>query len=809
MRTEKVINISEDPSPSIVSMMTSVFISMLLSNGFIFMYGTAIQLEFKLLPALLFTFTGSMVPAVIHFMNNKRLSIGAFISAALTFALMLIFNIFKVRDGLTTFLCYLKLYAFYWLPGNYYEPDKENATLSALLAFFAAYNLVAACVTTYVLLKRRRIPAALLCYLPLFICSVANIVMRPAQFPTLIAAAGVFLILLSHAFRNKRAATSERILMILAVPVLSLTLLTAAVFPEKKYSRDRLAKDFLSSIQERISESSGKDDPFSRLIDIVLNGFGNPAASESKNNIFSPIYETRTNLSKVGPFDPPQDRVMTVKRMINPDYDGDEPLYKGNILYLKVESLDRYENNILSSTSIRSRIYDDRYDIAPENAQYILTVTPLVSSGVDVVPFYTDFYATDDISPVNVNPYNTTRDHTSEFAASTVPVKTGNIYSEWYLNEYVYKTALRVPKATENALTMSGKLPSWYMEVYMGHIEMSDADKVRGVTEFVSNLHPYSEDTGIPPEDADFVPWFVSDAESGICVHYAATTVILLRMIGVPARYVRGYVDTRSYNNAESVIFASQAHAWFEFFVPEYGWIMGDSTPGYASDAAFFNIDAVSKVSPEIETASFSKGSYVYAPPETAASTEETDGTTEPSGSTAPTSPSDATPTPEVPDGGQHNDQTVIIDPGTGTFSTDPGDRNSTENRLTELEKNVIKLFAVILAAAAAVWLMLMTVKLVFAIYWQKRFNTEIINDKAVSYYHYFVLMGRIFRFTVPSGATVIAEKATFSENGVTPKEINMLLTICKEHMTACSKSFSRIKLFLYRLLEIKIRDHK
>ena len=110
---------------------------------------------------------------------------------------------------------------------------------------------------------------------------------------------------------------------------------------------------------------------------------------------------------------------------------------------------------------------------------------------------------------------------------------------------------------------MSGKLPEWYMEVYMGHIEMSDADKVRGVTEFVSNLHPYDQNTELPPDDADFVPWFVSDAESGICVHYAVTTVILLRMIGVPARYVRGYVDTRSYDNAESVIFASQAHAWF------------------------------------------------------------------------------------------------------------------------------------------------------------------------------------------------------------------------------------------------------
>ena len=138
MRTEKVVNVNENPSPSVITMITAVFITMLLSNGFIFMYGTAINLEFRLLPALLFTFIAAVVPAVIHSINNKRLSAGAFISTPVTFALMLIFDWFSVRKGLETFLCYLKLYAFYWLPGNYYEPDNLNVTIFALLSFFAA-----------------------------------------------------------------------------------------------------------------------------------------------------------------------------------------------------------------------------------------------------------------------------------------------------------------------------------------------------------------------------------------------------------------------------------------------------------------------------------------------------------------------------------------------------------------------------------------------------------------------------------------------------------------------------------------------
>ena len=807
MKNEKVMSAAGRSAPTIRSAVMAVVITMLLSNGFIFMCGTAFQLEFKILPALVFTFIASAAPAVIHYLNRRYLSIGAFIGAPLTFIVMMIFDWFEVRQGLLAFLYYVKLYAFYWFPGFYAEPDDGNTMVLTLLI---AYNLVAACVTVFVLIRRKWIPAALLYYLPLFICAVANIVMRPSQIACLIAASGVFLLLLTHAFRHKRPVTAERAIMLLTVPILGTTLLTAAVFPESKYGRDEWARDFLTSLQERIDEASGKDDPVSRILDTVINGFTNPGGGVS-NDVFSPLFATKTNLSLVGPFDPPKDRILTVYRRHNADYIGDPSRYTGNILYLKVESLDRYEDNTLSSTNIitrRSKIYADGYEPDPVSAQYMLTITPLESSGVDVVPFYTDFYTMEDTVGNNVNPYNTTHTNATDYAASPLPVRTGNIYSEWYLNQYVYNTALKVPKSTENALTMSGKLPDWYMEVYLGHIEMSDADKVRGVTDFVRNLHPYDVNTEIPPEDVDFVPWFVSEAESGICVHYAITSVILLRMIGVPARYVRGYVDTRSYDYTESVIFASQAHAWFEFFVPEYGWIMGDSTPGYAQDASNFNIDAVSKVSPEIETSAFSKGNYTYEPPETTAAVTESSETPETSANEDGTTP---TPTPMVPadqdpaDPSHTNSQMhPELHETNYVYSTDeqPGG-------LTEFEKTMIKVLAVILIAAIAVWLLFMLVKIAFAIYWKNRFNTEKINDRAVAYYHYYRFMGRVFGFTLPQKPTDIAEKAVFSGRDISAKELNMLLAACKEHMKACSTSFSRVKSYLFRFFEINIREKK
>ena len=69
--------------------------------------------------------------------------------------------------------------------------------------------------------------------------------------------------------------------------------------------------------------------------------------------------------------------------------------------------------------------------------------------------------------------------------------------------------------------------------------------------------------------------------------------------------------------------------------------------------------------------------------------------------------------------------------------------------------------------------------------------------------------MGRMLRFTVPKTACDIAEKAVFSGSDISSKELNMLLTTCKEHMESCSVSYSRIKMSLYKLLYIKIRNYR
>ena len=43
-------------------------------------------------------------------------------------------------------------------------------------------------------------------------------------------------------------------------------------------------------------------------------------------------------------------------------------------------------------------------------------------------------------------------------------------------------------------------------------------------------------------DSEDFAIWFLTEADTGYCIHFATAAVVLLRAAGIPARYVDGYV---------------------------------------------------------------------------------------------------------------------------------------------------------------------------------------------------------------------------------------------------------------------------
>ena len=793
MRTETAVTINEKTSPRVLTAAVAMAVSMLLCTGFTMMMSTSLGLGLSVKRLLFASFLTLLVFASIFLINRKWLSFAALMTAPALFALSLVFDWFNAKTGLFALLHFIKLYVFLWLPGDYPEaPEGANT----ILAFVIMYNLIALSVTCFVLMKRKFIPAALIFFLPMFIFSVSNTDNSPKGIYCLVAGAGLIMLLLCNAFRKKKQSTYERVLIVLMLPVLLFMFLLGGIFPQAKYNKDKLATNILLDLRYRAERLAGSDSMLWEIINRALNGFENLDFDDTFDTV-SPLYSTPTNLSRVGPFNPSEDEVLKVTRKVNPAYAGAAPLYGGNILYLKIESCDKYANNMLSSTKIKGRIYESVNDLPSEAAQYSVNISPLKSATVDIVPYYCDHYSMNGIRQTKLNPYNTTRENNNTFASANIPVKAGNVYTQNYLNNYVYKTCLEVPYRTQNVLITSGQLPDWYLEVYYGRVEMSDAEKVERVTEYVRGLHPYDPNTKYPPAGEDFVTWFILKGETGICIHYAVSSMVLLRMIGIPARYVRGYVDTDSGLNKESIVRASQAHAWFEFFVPEYGWVLGDATPGYRNEQQYFNLDAISRVHPEVKSAQLTKGGANAADPgkETETVTETTEETT-----------TEETTTSESETAGP--DETDVSGEGSWKFSVETkedGDSDSEkeESEWTGYVLRAFKLFLMIFITAAAIFVAVLTGRAVFVIYWIKRFRTEKINDKAVAYYHYFALMARVFRFVFPDEVRGIAEKATFSGRDITPKELSAMISKCRKIMKETSIDLSGYRKPLYRLMVI------
>ncbi|MEN6636067.1 MAG: transglutaminase-like domain-containing protein [Clostridiaceae bacterium] len=118
------------------------------------------------------------------------------------------------------------------------------------------------------------------------------------------------------------------------------------------------------------------------------------------------------------------------------------------------------------------------------------------------------------------------------------------------------------------------------------------------------------------PEGVDFATWFLEDAQSGYCVHFATTATVLLRALGIPARYAEGYIviqkDYEKSPDADGFIEIedTHAHAWVEVFDPSIlEWVpvevtesaqqSGAPTPAESGEPTLLPQETTSESTPE------------------------------------------------------------------------------------------------------------------------------------------------------------------------------------------------------------------
>jgi len=145
----------------------------------------------------------------------------------------------------------------------------------------------------------------------------------------------------------------------------------------------------------------------------------------------------------------------------------------------------------------------------------------------------------------------------------------------------------------------------------------TDYEKGRRIEAYLSSEYLYNEAPEYGSTD-DMIHAFLFETQEGFCQQFASSMVMMMRSVGIPSRFVVGYVlDIESYDDIpdslmyaygevpeEKTIYDHNAHAWVESYFPGIGWVQFEPTAGQ-SFYSFFDPQASERQTEE-ETASAS-----------------------------------------------------------------------------------------------------------------------------------------------------------------------------------------------------------
>ena len=98
-----------------------------------------------------------------------------------------------------------------------------------------------------------------------------------------------------------------------------------------------------------------------------------------------------------------------------------------------------------------------------------------------------------------------------------------------------------------------------------------------GAAELMSRIHrDFRYDTTVT--DATTPVDRVFEIRAGVCQDLAHAAIAAMRSLGLPARYVSGYLLTQPPPGRPRLVGADASHAWFSVWAPPFGWVDLDPT---------------------------------------------------------------------------------------------------------------------------------------------------------------------------------------------------------------------------------------
>ena len=666
-----------------------------------------------------------------------------------------------VLDSLGALACQLLTFydrAYGWGVPDFLQAVSPSPLTPALMMLCATGSMIA----TISLNKGKGIWAMIMAALPLIPCLVVTDTV-PAAGWLFVALVLVALLLITASVRKVDGNQASRLTAMLLVPVLLSGWLLFALNPQDTYDKASDEEDFGMRVLELLdkiplveTDEHGNiwldvDIPMPTVIiepsDVTMPTITIPQNVTLPNFTVGPeileLIREQVSLENAGPRVPSSSRVMTITTT-----------FRGT-LYLRERGYDLYTGSSWGRS--------DDVQILETSPKYLesgilASITTTRRQSIFFVPYYTYIFSEELPKGYKEN-----------------PSKLLSYNFQFYPLREDWQALWRSQHAT----------PISQITEYLQYLQLTDYARVRGqelleqigvssetdvvtaaniIQNYVKNSATYNLNTPAMPEDAkDFAIWFLTESDTGYCVHFASAATVLLRAAGIPARYVEGYMAPVLSNSTR--VTQQWAHAWVEYYVPDVGWVILEATPS---------------------------GEDPGMPPETTLPTEPTEPTTEPTTppettvpptteptappettvppTTEPTAPQETTvPSTTVPSTPPETTQAPTTVPGTSTSvppTTETTQPDPVEPRpgLWAALSTLLFLLAV-LCALIGQWQLRLWLKQ----FLRSRGNT---NRQAVTLFRQCRVLARLRRQKIPAVLRDLAWKACYSQYTITPEEL-------------------------------------
>lgn len=144
--------------------------------------------------------------------------------------------------------------------------------------------------------------------------------------------------------------------------------------------------------------------------------------------------------------------------------------------------------------------------------------------------------------------------------------------------DYVYGTYLNVPNSLRSDIHRYLLENGLYTNVYSGgkiDIKAGYEAAVK-ITDYMLDNYTYSLDAKKNPSNP--IMTFLNDTKSGHCALFASSMTMMLRDMGIPARYCTGFVAPKTREGQFAVLRSKNLHAWCEAYFDGIGWVTFDPT---------------------------------------------------------------------------------------------------------------------------------------------------------------------------------------------------------------------------------------